>query len=371
MRVFSLLCLFLLISCHAPVPERRLVETPVNKRGIHLLLDDGRSAWSPDIWPIHLQEARELVGEWGFVTQLIRLDDLDVTKWQTFMDLCAELHLTPMIRLATVYDMEQQVWIVPPDSAPQQYADFLAQLDWPTEQHFIVVGNEVNHGEEWGGRPDPSAYVAFLRQTAVLIKQQDPHARLLNAPLDLYTPHSGERPFDNGFYYMDAETFMDEMWQADPDIFAYLDAWASHPYPEGPFSAPPEQASYQFDRLNGATNPHAQTPPVGIYNRGLKGYEWELWKLSTYGVEELPVFITETGWRYGDGYPDPDTLTAYWAEASELWFSDARIYGVTPFALNGHPTEWHHTNWLVVTETGEIVGELPFAHIWQSFPMTD
>lgn len=79
---------------------------PPAKFGLHLLLDDGRHAWPPALWRDHLAAARALVGDWGYVTELVRLDDLDPQRWQAFMDLCTELHLTPLLRLATTYDTQ-------------------------------------------------------------------------------------------------------------------------------------------------------------------------------------------------------------------------------------------------------------------------
>ena len=39
------------------------------------------------------------------------------TRWQTFMDLCAERNLIPILRLATVYDRERRLWEAPPLAA--------------------------------------------------------------------------------------------------------------------------------------------------------------------------------------------------------------------------------------------------------------
>ena len=85
----------------SPVHTRRPITIPANKLGIHLLLDDGRNQWPTELWPEHLDYARQAVGEWGFVVQLIRQDDFDAVKWQQFMDWCAERQMTPIIRLAT------------------------------------------------------------------------------------------------------------------------------------------------------------------------------------------------------------------------------------------------------------------------------
>ncbi|MEM7113019.1 MAG: hypothetical protein AAF614_11345 [Chloroflexota bacterium] len=364
------------VSCTTPAATN----PPANKQGIHLLLDDGRHQWPTALWPSHMAAARNIVGPSGYVTQLVTLDDLDVAKWQQFMDLCAKHELIPIIRLATTFDQAANWWTSPPPdpdnpnrflTTANRYATFLAALNWPTESKIIVVGNEPNHGNEWSGRPDPAAHARFLIDIAQTLHTADPAFFILNAGLDPYTPHTGSQPFFDGFYYMDAESFMDEMVAAEPDVFSHLNGWSSHPYPLGPFIAPPWEQTFQVDWLNNAHNPQHQPPPAGIYNRGVNGYEWELWKLAQLGAPELPVYITETGWRHSeDPYPTRDLMRTYidlaWFGNENgryphyprtgwtPWQEDARITAVTPFALNGHPREWHHTNWLPIDENGEI-----------------
>lgn len=359
-----------------------------SKVGVHLLLDDGRGAWSQASWPDHLQAAQATIGAGGYVTQLIRLDDLEPQKWQYFLDLCAELELRPLLRLATVYDRAAGMWVAPTADADgryqaiaQQYAAFIGQLTW-AEPPLIIIGNEPNHGDEWGGVPDPAAYGRFLLDVGQAIKTQRPDALILNAGLDLYAPHTNGEPFVNGFVYLDAETFLDEMVAAEPTVLSILDGWSSHPYPLGPFTRPPWEQTYQRDMLNGAVNPAHRPPPDGVYNRGVNGYEWELWKLAQYGVTDLPVYITETGWRHAetavatatDSGPGDLPATAVMATYLELalrgntrfenlpthgwtpWLDDDRVAAVTFFAFNGRPIEWGHTNWLILDQNGRIQG---------------
>ena len=174
----------------APCPT---AAAPPNKLGVHLLLDDGRDAWPVDVWPAHVAYARQAAGEWGYVTQLVWMDDLDPAHWQLFMDLCAEHHLTPIVRLATVYDRKADWWVEPPRDSDgtyrtiaSRYADFIAALRWPTDVHYVVVGNEPNHGVEWGGRPDPAAYARFLIDVANALHAADANAHVLNAGFDPY-----------------------------------------------------------------------------------------------------------------------------------------------------------------------------------------
>jgi len=303
------------------------------------------------------------------------------------MDLCAELHLTPILRLATTYDREAGWWAAPPRDSDgsyravaAEYADFVAALRWPTAGHYIVVGNEPNHGDEWGGRPDPEAYARFLIDAADALHAADAGARVLNAGFDPYAPHTGSQPFVDGMFYMDEETFLDQMHAAHPDVFDRLDAWASHSYAMGPFVEGPWVQTYQVDLINDAANPDHVEPPPGICSRGVNGYEWELFKLSTYGVWPLPVFITETGWRHaesvnpeatdGGDFPDAETVAVYldlalrgnngrYAEYPEggwrPWLDDPRVVAVTFFALDGFPAEWGHTNLLALDVGGDVL----------------
>ena len=382
-----------LVGCAAPgaastTPEPTPAPPPSSVIGVHLLLDDGRNVWPVAIWPEHIRYARQAVGEWGYVVQLVRSDDLDSARWQTFMDLCAESHVTPILRLATTFDSAAGRWAAPPRDTDgsyrrvaHRYADFVAALRWPTREHYVIVGNEPNHGNEWGGVPDPAAYARFLGDVADALHTADPAVRVLNGALDPYTPHTNGLPFNDGMAYMDAETFMDEMVAAQPDVFTHIDIWASHAYPIG-FAAGPWEQTYRIDLINGAGNPRHVEPPPGIFNRGVNGYEWGLFKLATYGVEGLPVMITETGWRHreatdpaspdgGQGLPDAETAAVYLELALRgndgrypdlpeggwtPWLEDARVRAVIIFALDGHPAEWGHTNLLALDERGTVVG---------------
>ncbi|MBN2007453.1 MAG: hypothetical protein JXA21_29175 [Anaerolineae bacterium] len=372
-----------------PTSTPHPITTPANKHGVHLLLDDGRNHWPEERWAEHLSYARSAVGEWGFVTQLVRGDDLDPARWQHLLDLCAELHLTPILRLATTYDRDNQWWRAPHPGPGDgygdlagQYAEFVTALTWPTSEHYIVVGNEPNHGNEWSGQPDPAAYARYLTGVADALHAADPGARILNAGFDPYTPHTGGQRLIEGMAYWDEESFLDAMVAAHPDVFSHIDAWASHVYPLGPFSAGPWEQIYQADYVYGTPPPDRQPPPAGVVNRGINGYTWELWKLSTYGIADLPVFITETGWRHaettnaeatdgGISLPDAITVARYfelawygnagrapeWPDTGwQPWQSDARVVAVTPFAFNGVPAEWGHTNWLILNDNGNVSG---------------
>lgn len=388
-RLLILACCVYIFSSTLSSQPAFSQQTPApNKLGVHLLLDDGRNRWPRELWGEHMAYAHRMVGEGGFVVQVIRSDDLDPVRWQYFMDLCAELNLIPMLRLATTFDHDLKQWLAPPPDQDgrygeiaRRYADFVTALQWPTDAHYLIVGNEPNHGNEWGGVPDPAAYARFLVDVASVLHEADSDAVVLNAGFDLYSPHTGSIPFADGSRFMDGESFMDGMIAAEPDVFSVIDAWASHPYPLGAFREPPWEQRFQIDLIHNAANPNHLAPPAGIYNRGVNGYEWELFKLASYGIEELPVFITETGWRHaestladaldGGEWPDSATMAHYmdlalngnqgrypdWPETGWTpWLDDERVVAVVFFALDGNPAEWGHTNWLQVDSDGAILG---------------
>jgi hypothetical protein len=383
----------------APLPTAvpsRVTRVPSQpKYGIHLLLDDDGKYpdpvhWSPTVWPEHLAYARKLVGEGGYVQEVIRLDDLNVAKWQQFLDLCAHEHLVPIVRLASTYDHKLLLWNAPPTDpdgrgytrVAQRYRDFLARLRWPTATHYVIVGNEPNRGDEWGNHPDPAAYARFLVDVGAALHEIG--VTVLAPSLDTYAPNSNGQPID-GYRYLDAETFLDEMAAANPTAFSAIDVWSSHAYPLGPFVADPSKQVFQVDYAFGAKNPRHQTPPPGIYNRGVNSYHWDLWKVAPYlGIRaaSLPVMITETGWRHrGSQNPQakdranadvPDDLLAAYVDLAyhgnggrypDLpatgwipWDDDPRVLGAVLFALDGYPRDWGHTNWLKLDQKGNVIG---------------
>lgn len=377
---------------------RRTTPRSTTKRGVHTLLSDTFYDWPVETWPIHLEYAHRAIGrpsaetEGGFVTQLIDLNHLDVATWQThFFDPCHRLGLTPIVRIAINPDPTIGGWDAPPqdagggyDEVAQTFAEFFAQIDWPDGvPHYFVIGNEPNHGEEWGGRVDPAEYARYLITMADALHTSDPEARILNAGLDLFAPHTNGQKLMGGGPFMDAESFMDGMIAAQPHVFTYLDAWASHPYPLGAFVQPPWEQSMQVDYLNGASNPNQLVSETGIFNRGINGYEWELLKLSTYGIDALPVFITETGWRHSEaGYASAETVAIYLelatvgnkqgrypelpTEGWTAWEDDQRVVAITPFAFAGDPSRWSHSNWITFTPEGDAIDVQPMVDFWSN-----
>lgn len=324
----TLILSFFSLNFPRPVSGAELAgfEGKANKFGIHILE------------PSDLGKAQELVnssgGDWGWVTIVIRDDDLSFDKWQGFMDQCREMHLIPIVRTAT--HNENGYWVKPKLEDAQKWADFLGSLNWPVKDQYVILFNEPNHASEWGGEINPKEYARILSEFSMKLKTKNSNLKILNAGLDLAAP--------NGKETMEAYRFMQEMNQEVPGIFEILDGWCSHSYPNHGYVGKPWDS--------GKTS--------------IKGYEWELWVLRNhFGLQrQLPVFITETGWPTGTKYSTQKTkygsrlvLTEkYYSQetASEylkgafvnVWLKDNHVKAVTPFVLNYPEEPFINFSWL-------------------------
>jgi hypothetical protein len=355
---------------------------PENRLGLHLLLSEGRQPWPRRAWRDDVDLAAASIGPGGYVLQLLSDGNRDLASWQAFMAAARRNRLRPIVRLATRYDHKQGFWRAPlPDRTrlsyhrvAASYRDFLERLSWPPGERVVVVGNEPNRGDEWGGRIDPGAYARYLRDVAAALRPLG--YTVLNAPLDQYCPNTNGARID-GVKYLDAESFLDGMHAAEPTFYQSIDGWASHAYPQGPFAAPPGEQTFKIDLLNGAENPRHLPAAPGVVNRGINGYRFDLQKLSSYGAPALPVWVTETGWRHLESNgPSPDDYGAVLtgAEAAERtllalygpadgapqgytpWLSDPRVRAVVFFGFDGDPRQWGHSSWLEMDVKGHVLG---------------
>ena len=299
MKKSSALLLFLSLSFFLISAEKALavvdpLATPNNKFGIHILFDT------------ELKDAAKLVnsnnGDWGYVTIPIQTGDRDLEKWQHFMDVCRENHIIPIIRLATAGDyFNQGSWSVPKDDDILDFANFLNSLSWPTKNRYIVVYNEVNRGDEWGGLPNPEEYAHLLEFSVTAFK---------NLNSDFFVISSGmDNAAANANNAMNEYTYMRAMDSAVPGIFAKIDGLSSHSYPNPAFSQPPSNRTQ-----------------MSIYS-----FKYEQALAEDLGDKKLPVFITETGW-VNTAVPE-ERIADYYKEAFSTVWNDDSIVAVTPFLL--------------------------------------
>lgn len=273
---------------------------------------------SNNIYGIHLAQpqledirsAADLVnsngGKWGYVTLVIQENDRDKNKWQGIFDLLRELHLIPIIRLATQPVGEN--WRRPEVEDAQSWADFLNSLNWVVKNRYLVLFNEPNHGSEWGGEVDEKSYAQVAFSFAKTLKEKNPDFFLMLAGFDASTP--SWRPGME-----DEEVFLSKVLSENPKIFEYIDGWSSHSYPNPGFSGSP----WDFGRGT------------------VRTYQWELEMLRRFGMKKnLPVFITETGWKHkAKSLLDENIVSEYFKIAFEkIWGEDNRVRAVTPFIFN-------------------------------------
>jgi len=120
----------------------KIIFATENKFGIHILE------------PSDIDKAVELVnssgGDWGYVTIVIRDDDLNFDKWQGFMDECRQKHLIPLVRIAT--HLKGENWVKPKIEDAEKWSNFLGSLNWPVTDQFVIIFNEPNQAKNGVGR---------------------------------------------------------------------------------------------------------------------------------------------------------------------------------------------------------------------------
>lgn len=269
-----------------------------NKFGIHLAVPASEQ----------IEKAAELVnstgGDWGYITLVIQENDRDHDKWQSTFDRLRQLHLIPIIRLATQQQGAQ--WRRPTKEDADQWVQFLDGLNWVVKDRYIVLFNEPNHGAEWGGAVDPVNYAQVAETFAQKLKDKNRDYYLMLAGFDASAP-------DVAPSYADEADFLQTVINTITvktfnSLFSGL---SSHSYPNPGF--------------------------VGLaYGQGrgtIQTYDWEINLLKSWGVKDLPVFITETGWD-GNALPRATVASNFEIAFNNTWLPDDRVKAVTPFVLD-------------------------------------
>lgn len=299
---FFLIPLFGFICYFSSAVSAYAVENPLavpnNKIGIHILFDT------------ELSQAAQLVnsngGDWGYVTIPIQDGDKDVGKWQRFMDEAKKNHVIPIVRLATKSDPANlKNWQKPTPEDIIDFGSFLNKLNWPVKNRYIIVFNEVNRGDEWGGTANPKEYAELLSFAVTVFKSKSPDFFIISAGMDNAAPNQGGM-------YMNEYTYLQQMNAAVPGIFNQVDGMSSHSYPNPGFSQPPNTTS----------------------SMGTGSFNFERQLMQSLSIKSLPIFITETGWA--DGTVSDDLKTAYYKQAINTIWNDPNIVAITPFLLQAN-----------------------------------
>lgn len=279
---------FLASSTVHAIYDPRTVEN--NKAGVHILD------------PAEIENAAKLVnsngGDWGYLTIPIQPSDRDKTKWQNFMAQAKSFHLIPIIRITTI--PQGGTWATGHDTDLVDFANFLGELDWPTQNRYIILFNEVNRSAEWGGKVDPEKYASIVKNAYIIFKERSSDFFILGPSLDSALPNSSTS--------LSAQNYLSRMAQFDPLVWTYFDGWSSHSYPNPDYLASPQKTGLQ----------------------SIVSYKSELAYLK---LAPKPIFITETGW---DQTKLKDSVIAqYWSTAWNIWQGDPNVVAVTPFVLEG------------------------------------
>lgn len=305
LSIFSIYTLFFLGILLCVKPAQAIedpLDKPNNSAGIHIL------------FPSELTEAASLVnssgGEWGYVVIPIQSGDRDLVKWQAFMDECKEKKLIPLVRLATEGDyFNTAVWRKPREEDVLDFANFLHSLEWPVKNRYIIVFNEVNRDDEWGGFANPEEYAQLLSYASTVFKSQSDDYFIISSGMD--------NASINGNGAINQFDYFRRMNQAVPGVFNHIDGLSSHAYP----------------------NPGFSSPPTATHQLSIASFRYERDLIESMSNKELPVFITETGWS-SDTITD-DVRAAYYDIAFTTVWNDPGIVTVAPFILHagGGPFE--------------------------------
>lgn len=292
--IVALILLLGLISVKGVFGIYNPLERENNKVGVHIL------------FPYEVEEAASFVnsngGDWGYVTIPIQSVDRDLEKWQKFMDDCKRLHIIPILRIAT-YPREdywtKRFWYEEID-----FANFLDSLRWPVENRYVIIYNEPNRANEWGGVLSPKEYARALSVAIDVFKRVNKNFFILPAGLDMACMSNG--------VLMDGFEYLRRMNKEVPGIFLKIDGWASHSYPN------PGYAGGCLDKTR----------------MSISGYQKEVEFLrENFGVLDLAVFITETGWRQ-DKFTKDELLRKYKCAFENVW-NDKNVAAVTVFLFKG------------------------------------
>lgn len=285
-----------------------------NKFGIHIL------------FPSEVSDAAKLVnstgGDWGYVTIPIQANDKNLVKWQSFMDDCRKNHIIPIIRIATLVDyFNKDSWKKPTDYDILDFANFLNDLNWPTKNRYVIIYNEVNRGDEWGGTPNAAEYAEILDYASDIFKKRSEDFFVISAGLDNASANTN--------FSVENYTFMRQMNDFDPGIFAKIDGLASHSYPNPAFAMPPS------------------TLREGIYS-----YYYQQQLALILSGKKLPIFITETGWS--SKKVSQEQQAQYYIKTFANYWNDPDIIAVTPFIYNATQGDFSQFSFVNNSEKNKI-----------------
>lgn len=200
-------------------------DRPNNPFGAHTFIHDHMS---PDAVERHLTWVHTMTGDWGYAKSFF----YNITPetigpqppWVRYVESCYRHKLIPVIRLGG--HGEGGCWAKPFEDRPGRYWSMAAAVQAVVEglprsdeaPLYVEIWNEPNNNGEWSWEANPAEYARFFVQVAKAIRRiGDPRIKIMNAGL---SPGGDYNNLD----------FIDAMFEAEPGLGEYLDAWATHPY---------------------------------------------------------------------------------------------------------------------------------------------
>lgn len=302
---FILSSLFFLLSFSPAQAISDPLSVPNNKIGIHILFPD------------EITQAAKIVnnegkGSWGYVTIPIQASDRNREKWQKFFDQCQANKIIPIIRVATV--PEGSNWAQPNNYDLVDFANFLGDLSWPTENRYVIIFNEVNRSDEFGGYVSPENYADILNNAIDIFKNKSQDFFILPAGLD--------NAASNSRTSLNWRLYLERMYLRHSDIFNKIDGWTSHAYPNPDFSSRPDKSG----------------------SNKIDSFRSDLRFIRLFTTKKLPVFITETGWS--SKYLSEHQIALYYQYALTHHWADANIVALTPFVLSAQDGDFTYFSFM-------------------------
>ena len=265
-------------------------------------------------------------GAYCWVTIVIREDEMNPENLQRLHNLARKYKFQIIHRLEKGFDSQGR-WYMPDGDTVQKFVTAIKTIIPSQKDVYIVLGNEPTHAVMCGGCT-PESYAQWAMQAIDTIHTAFAEdADVAMNPVVMLAGqdvHSPDAPPD----YYDAEKFMSRMFTAEPNLLCEIDAWASHNYPR------------DFMRNTFA----------GRYS--LRGYIWELALAQRLAqrlvsedcqehVRQLPVFITETGYKVGAGGIADDLAFRQAQQMLRFYEEDPKVRSVTLFVYRscGMPFE--------------------------------
>ena len=229
-------------------------------------------------------------------------DRYNVSTWEKFdyiVDKATQNGLQVIARLDRPPDWARAPGTTPL-SPPQDftsYGRFVGEVakHYRGRIHYYQIWNEPNLTEEWGGRPvDPKTYVELLKVAYRAIKEADPSAYVLSAPL--------AQTVERNQAHLSDVVFLEEMYRAGGKPF--FDILFANAYG---FNLPPEDP------------PNANTLN---FSRVLLLRE----VMERNGDADKPVWFNEFGWNASP--PDMMAERLLWGRVSEQQQADYTVRAI-------------------------------------------